>query len=143
MSADSTIYIERGPSQEKLFDCLRLGRQYKSMRTVEFQVLRVLEEIVPRTQCKRTQTQELDISIEGLHQVQCNFGDGWVFWGRVMNVILPKDGQPFVSMVPSMRFVFGEWHTRGGHSSTILFSSQSFFNNPIKHPEPFDGPVVP
>ena len=120
------FFLQAGPSQEKLFDCLRLGLKHDQLSTVECEVLEYLEEIEPRTQWSKTREQRMLICIQGIHQSPGVWGDEWFFWGRVQSSH-PGD----VWKTGDGHFVFGKWYTQN-RSGRILFSQRSFFESPLK-----------
>ncbi len=105
--------LTEGPSQEKLFDCLRLGQTFPELRVLEFGGEHRTEDGFTRG--------NFSIEIEGLHHASMD-GTDWFFWGRCE----PTSGE--------VRFAFGRWNVRR-RNGRIEFGDTSFFVNPWRDEE--------
>ena len=111
--------LSSGPSQETLFDSLRLGGKIRELGVVEFWA----------SQRRETDSYGgvLFIEIQGLHGHSNN---KWFFWGREKAVVLNSRGMQPQHKAPTTGYAFGTWDTQDRKGTVTL-----------KLPTPFSAPV--
>ncbi|HCU71180.1 MAG TPA: hypothetical protein DIC35_05530 [Candidatus Moranbacteria bacterium] len=115
--------LTQGPSNERLFDCLRLGQTINELRVVEFWGIYKDEQDKGGTL--------LPIEIEGVH---CSGKQGvWFFWGRRKQI---TSGDRWVPIWESkyVDFAFGRWNVIQ-RQGIVKFGDSSFFDIPVSKEE--------
>lgn len=119
--------LSSGPSQEILFDSLRLGGKVSKLGVVDFWAC----------QCREADSLGIIIHVEiqGLHRHSDN---KWFFWGREKAVVLNNNGsQQPPSLTHAKGYVFGTWDTQH-RRGTVTLKLPTPFSPPVEEQDVFD-----
>ncbi len=111
MDSVNGSFINQGPSQEVLFDTLRLGSHVSGLESIEFDFLGKYR---------------ISVALEGLHR--SSEVRKWFFLGQIKrfrDVSNAYTGEPLEG-----KFVFGHWHVTH-REGRVAFSDRSFFQYPL------------
>jgi len=113
------LRLTQGPSREKLFDALRLGRECKPLSIVEFWS--------EERNGKSKSGARLRVQVTALTSVDVH--GGFVFWGKLKVI---TSGENYKPPHESKDFchVYGVWNTARRHGK-ITFGETSFLTMPF------------
>ncbi|MBY0472812.1 hypothetical protein K2Q00_00820 [Patescibacteria group bacterium] len=125
MSSLIQVALQRAPSREQLFDCLRLGQQSSDLANLQFVTERFIFD------CREIPSMIWDLEIEGLHRGS-HTGVGWFFFGKQVSAATAGSRYQLsgISENPAFRFVLGRWDF-AKHRGSLCFAERSFFETPL------------